>query len=781
MVLNNGEMPHPYISAYNSRLSQPSNEADDKATFFDELYALSQLSEDELDTDESQNTHREQTHHESCSMSAEVRNATMTPDSGINQRGVRRTASLPVPTSLNPTSLVVTDVSILSRQPQNQRQASTVTTASTIEASVVEETPSAQHLRQRRAPRRTISAPTPSAIVSLGEMNKSSLGKRKRKQPPVKLVPEAQRIFSGCTFFFIPNDDIAPMRRARIRKAQEHGAIRSSIWCEEITHIIVDKPLSYEDIVSYLKIPCIPQIMTMVNDTYPIDCIQFKAMLDATQRQYRVRGHEQALEKKAAQTQESQTSDKSLQLKPAQSKPGKWDYVPPRATPPRSEASTQNAPNVRRSEPLPTDVPINTENDVVSTPEGGALDEMIREARTLTHLPLDEDDFDRPPSRDETIDTDDTSDESNSGAPSKAPAPLTKSYNKGAFDQKNFSCMKGGTGTEDTSNPNSLTVSILQEMADYYTRINDTWRPIAYRKAISALRRQPNKVTTSEEAFKLPCVGQRLALKIEEIVNTDRLRRLENAKTEPGDHILQKFMGIYGVGFSQANKWLHSGYSTLEDLKKHAHLTDNQLLGIEHYDDFQTRIPRDEVTALGDIVKAAANSIDPEVEIIIGGSYRRRAATSGDIDCIITKPKTCTSNDIFPFLGLLVSKLTSSNFLVAALAVPRSESGSKWHGCCVLPGTEKLVWRRIDFLLVPASELGAALLYFTGNDIFNRSIRLLASRKGMRLNQRGLYKDVMRGPGRVKLNDGELVEGADEKKIFAALGVPWRPPEQRIC
>lgn len=51
----------------------------------------------------------------------------------------------------------------------------------------------------------------------------------------------------------------------------------------------------------------------------------------------------------------------------------------------------------------------------------------------------------------------------------------------------------------------------------------------------------------------------------------------------------------------------------------------------------------------------------------------------------------------------------------------------------------------------------------------------------MRLNQRGLYKNVMRGPGRVKLNEGELVEGADEKKIFAALGVPWRPPEQRIC
>jgi DNA polymerase IV len=83
--------------------------------------------------------------------------------------------------------------------------------------------------------------------------------------------------------------------------------------------------------------------------------------------------------------------------------------------------------------------------------------------------------------------------------------------------------------------------------------------------------------------------------------------------------------------------------------------------------------------------------------------------------------------------------------------------------------------------MVPETELGAALIYFTGDDIFNRSMRLLSSKKHWRLNQRGLYKDVMRGPGRAKLNEGTLMEGANEKKIFEILGVPWRPPEQRIC
>jgi DNA polymerase IV len=212
-------------------------------------------------------------------------------------------------------------------------------------------------------------------------------------------------------------------------------------------------------------------------------------------------------------------------------------------------------------------------------------------------------------------------------------------------------------------------------------------------------------------------------------------------------------------------------------------------LGIEHYNDLNTRIPRREVEALGTVVKTTAQRIDPEVELIIGGSYRRGAESSGDIDFIITKQNTESSSELRPFLDSLVQRLEADGFLVARLASSRSASdGSKWHGCCVLPKISgfndhdyKPVWRRIDFLLVPESERGAALLYFTGNDIFNRSMRLLASKKGMRLNQRGLYKDVMRGPQRVKVTEGELVEGRDEQRIFEILKVKWREPHERWC
>lgn len=81
------------------------------------------------------------------------------------------------------------------------------------------------------------------------------------------------------------------------------------------------------------------------------------------------------------------------------------------------------------------------------------------------------------------------------------------------------------------------------------------------------------------------------------------------------------------------------------------------------------------------------------------------------------------------------------------------------------------MWRRLDLLFVPWDEFGATLIYFTGNDIFNRGIRLLASKKGMWLNQHCLYKDVMRGRQWERIIEGTLVEGQREEKIFEILGV----------
>lgn len=353
---------------------------------------------------------------------------------------------------------------------------------------------------------------------------------------------------------------------------------------------------------------------------------------------------------------------------------------------------------------------------------------------------------------------------------------------KGSFNQswqKNFSCMSKNDGSGKSTNPNARTIEILQQMADYYERDQDHWRLTAYRRAIAALRKQGRKITTEEEAFAIPFIGQRLAAKIEEIVWTDKLRRLDNTNMDPNAEALQNFMGIYGVGLKQATKWIDQGHRSIPELLEKAHLTKNQKIGIAHYEDFKTRIPRAEMDRHDQYVRETCSKIDDTVQFTIGGSYRRGAADSGDIDFIVTKPDATIETLRTIVLHRVIPKLFGKGYLKAGLATTDKVDGSKWHGAAALPGTT--IWRRIDFLLVPWDEIGAALIYFTGNDIFNRSIRLLASKKGMRLNQRGLWKDVIRGRNRERITQGTLVEGKDEKKIFELLGVPWRPPQHRIC
>jgi DNA polymerase IV len=332
-----------------------------------------------------------------------------------------------------------------------------------------------------------------------------------------------------------------------------------------------------------------------------------------------------------------------------------------------------------------------------------------------------------------------------------------------------------------SQNPNARTIQILDEMCKHYDQMQDHWRTLAYRKGITTLKKQTTKITTSKQAAALPFIGQRLADKIEEIVLTNRLRKLDNTKDDPLDSVLRLFLGVYGAGLVQANRWIQAGYRTLEDLQTKAKLTDSHKIGLEHYDDFNSRIPRAEVEAHGAVVKTALAKIGPEFETTVMGSYRRGANDSGDIDMIITCPGASLSTLHTIVFDSLVPQLFRSGFLKASLATSRTNDsmGTKWHGASCLP-TSKF-WRRMDFLLVPEEEMGAALIYFTGNDIFNRSIRLLARKKGMRLNQRGLYKDVKRGGRGEKLNEGVLVEGRSEKKIFEVLRVPWREPHERIC
>ena len=502
----------------------------------------------------------------------------------------------------------------------------------------------------------------------------------------------------------------------------------------------------------------------------------------------------------SAAAETSSESQTSLQIKPTRKQKDavlfqRTDSVPTESTPSQTVEKVPESPLQERVEdsfvmPSSGAAEESPEATVPDASFGDELLQAIRETKAIAHLPIDdeEDEGSHTPSVMGGDDADSGADEEPLEMPTKArkkkdvvPAEFRATYTKKkGFDQGGFQCMDPSTGGYSSQNPNACTIQILEEMGRHYDQMQDQWRTLAYRRGVTTLKKQTAKISTAKQAAALPFIGSRLAEKIEEIVLTNRLRKLDNTKDDPLDQVLRLFLGVYGAGLVQANKWIQAGYRTLEDLIK-AKLTDSQKVGVEHYTDFNARIPRAEVAAHGSIVTAALKRIDPRFEATVMGSYRRGATDSGDIDMIITHPSASLSQIRTTVFKHLVPSLFTSGFLKASLATMRRHdaSGTKWHGASCLPSST--VWRRMDFLVVPAHEMGAALIYFTGNDIFNRSMRLLARKKGMRLNQKGLYKDVKRGRRGEKLNEGTLVEGRSEKRIFEILGVPWREPWERIC
>lgn len=124
---------------------------------------------------------------------------------------------------------------------------------------------------------------------------------------------------------------------------------------------------------------------------------------------------------------------------------------------------------------------------------------------------------------------------------------------------------------------------------------------------------------------------------------------------------------VSGIGPAKAKELVDAGIKTLEDLKKHEDkLTNHQKIGLKlvyifhcashpkqyiiniqnlhrHFDDFEKKIPREEIEEIESILKECITEMDEDFIVTICGSYRRGKKESGDIDVLLTHP-TYTSN-----------------------------------------------------------------------------------------------------------------------------------------
>jgi DNA polymerase (family 10) len=74
---------------------------------------------------------------------------------------------------------------------------------------------------------------------------------------------------------------------------------------------------------------------------------------------------------------------------------------------------------------------------------------------------------------------------------------------------------------------------------------------------------------------------------------------------------------------------------------------------------------------------------------------------------------------------------------------------------------------QVDLRIVPEASFGAALQYFTGSQAHGVAVRTLALKRGLKLNEYGVFRG------------DESIAGHDEPAVYAAIGLPFIAPELR--
>lgn len=207
---------------------------------------------------------------------------------------------------------------------------------------------------------------------------------------------------------------------------------------------------------------------------------------------------------------------------------------------------------------------------------------------------------------------------------------------------------------------NQKIIDELQKLADAYRIRNDTWRHYGYTKAIRAITNYNKIITSFQEASNIPGIGDKMARKIMEIIESGKLKKVDEICNDEKTMVLDTFCKIWGVGPSTAENWYRQGFRTLDDLRTKGKLTKQQAVGLKYFDDIQKRIPREEVIEVSKIVEAEMKLISSSLKLELVGSFRRGKATCGDIDLMLVNPGFMSNNDV---LVQLVEKLKTQGIV----------------------------------------------------------------------------------------------------------------------
>lgn len=323
-------------------------------------------------------------------------------------------------------------------------------------------------------------------------------------------------------------------------------------------------------------------------------------------------------------------------------------------------------------------------------------------------------------------------------------------------------------------NPNSDFCDFLIELAEYEKNVSrQIHKHNAYRKAASVLAKHPTRIKNGQEARQLPGIGDKIGKKIDEFIKTGKLEKLEKIRADDSTKAIQELTRVSGIGPAAARKFVEDGVASVEGLKKvQEHLNHHQKIGLKYLEEFEKRIPRDEMLQLQEIILKKIEKYDKNVVPTVCGSFRRGASSSGDIDVLVTHPSFVSTDTDFDKKALLrgiVDTLTKAGFVTDSISL----GDTKFMGVCILPKSEKSLHRRIDIRLIPNDQYFCGILYFTGSDEFNRRMRHEALEKGFTLNEYSIRPLGSTGV------PGEPIPVSSEQDIFEIIGMDYKEPTER--
>jgi DNA polymerase (family 10) len=311
---------------------------------------------------------------------------------------------------------------------------------------------------------------------------------------------------------------------------------------------------------------------------------------------------------------------------------------------------------------------------------------------------------------------------------------------------------------------NDAVEAVLLEYADLLAILSeDRFKPRSYEKAARAVGGYHADIGTLElaEILKIPNVGKSIAEKIQEFLREGTFETLESlrAKIPPG---VRDIIAVPGVGPKKAMiLYQDLGIANIDDLREAvergriaelkgfgARTESNIRRGLER---FQQQTGRALVSVAMDLAEYFIERISSNVDverIDYAGSLRRMVETIGDVDLLVA------SDSPVPVMGAF----TSIGIVERVLAKGEAKSS-----VLTRQGLQ------VDLRVVPAEAWGAAMIYFTGSKAHNIRIREMAVRKGLKLNEYGLFD----------AKSGTLIVAETEQDVYERLGLPWIPPTMR--